>query len=476
MPDETGPPFPILKNVLLTIGSEISGNDLGYLLHKNPARIHTVELPFGSAHVFYPELGEQRSQAALLLDVDPIGLVRNRSEAFAPSLRQYVNDRPYAASSFLSVALSRVLGTAMSGRSKERQELAEEPLFWDATVTAVPCRGDAGLLNRLFEPLGYAVEAKHYHLDDQFPEWGAGPYHTIRMSQKIRLKQLLTHVYVLLPVMDNDKHYWIGDEEVEKLLRKGEGWLTSHPERDLIVARYLKHDRRLSRAALARLTEEEADPDEKESEHAGQEQRIEGPTRLWEQRMDAVLSVLRSREVHSVLDLGCGEGKLLKLLLEDRRFTKITGMDVSLRALDAARRKLRYEQMPSTQKSRIDLIHGSLMYRDKRLDGFDAATAIEVIEHFDPPRLASFERVLFKCARPRVVVVTTPNSEYNHIFGTLPAGAFRHKDHRFEWSRSEFQGWCHRIAAQFGYRVEFLSVGSLDSIAGPPTQMGIFER
>jgi len=462
--------------VLLTISAGIPGSDLGYLLHKNPARLHRVELPFGSAHVFYPQLGQERSEAALLLDIDPVGLVRGRADGVDASLRQYVNDRPYASSSFMSVALARVLGTTMSGRSKERQDLADTALDWESTVTAVPCRGGSELLDRLFAPLGYKVEAKHYNLDDHSPEWGPGPYHTIRLTNKLLLRDLLTHLYVLLPVLDGDKHYWIGEEEVEKLLRKGEGWLSSHPERELIVARYLKHRRELTASALARLVDEEVDPDEKEAEHAQEEERLESGSKLWELRMAAVSSVLRARQVQTVLDVGCGEGKLLKLLLEDRIFTKITGMDVSVRVLQKAVRKLRFEQLPPMQKARIDLIHGSLMYRDKRLGGYDAATVVEVIEHLDPPRLAAFERVLFEHAMPRVAIITTPNAEYNPLFGTLAAGVFRHKDHRFEWTRAQFQAWAQRITERFNYKVQFAPVGPADPLMGPPTQMGVFER
>src|SRR5438270_6429523 len=130
-----------IGEVLLTIAADIPVSDLGYLLHKNPARFHTFNLSFGKAHVFYPEVGCNRSEAALLLDVDPIELVRGRSYAAEAGLHQYVNDRPYAASSFLSVAMSQVFGTAMGGRSKERQELADTPIQFDAVITALPCRG-----------------------------------------------------------------------------------------------------------------------------------------------------------------------------------------------------------------------------------------------------------------------------------------------------------------------------------------------
>ena len=453
--------------------------DLGYLLHKSPFRIHAAEQAFGKTYVFYPEANADVCTAALLLEIDPIGLVRNRrgpsGEAYA--LEEYVNDRPYAASSFLSVAIARTFGTTMTGRSKERQELADMPLPLEARLAVVPCRGGELLLRRLFEPLGYEITAKGHPLDTNFPEWGESRYFTVTLSGTVRLSDLLTHLYVLIPVLDDDKHYWVGDAEVEKLLRHGEGWLRDHPERELITNRYLKHQKRLAREALSRLIgEEEPAADEVAETHAREEEAIEKPISLAEQRMGAVMAALRASGAKRILDLGCGEGRLLRELLKDKAFAEILGMDVSHRALEIASRKLRLEDLPTMQKDRIRLIHGSLTYRDKRLAGYDAATVVEVIEHQDPPRLAAFERVLFEFARPQSVVMTTPNVEYNVRFESLPAGKMRHKDHRFEWTRAEFQFWANAVAARFGYSARFLPVGPEDPIVGSPTQMGIFTR
>jgi 3' terminal RNA ribose 2'-O-methyltransferase Hen1 len=453
--------------------------DLGYLLHKSPFRVHSFEQAFGKTHVFFPETTAERGTASLLLEIDPIGLVRNRRgpSGEAHALEEYVNDRPYAASSFLSVAIARTFGTAMTGRSKERQELADKALPLQARIAVVPCRGGETLLRRLFVPLSYEVEAIRHPLDTKFPEWGESPYFTVTLKATLRLSDLLTHLYVLIPVLDDDKHYWVGDAEVEKLLRHGEGWLREHPERELITNRYLKHQKRLAREALARLIgDEEPEADEIAETHAREEEAVEKPISLAEQRMGAVMAALRSSGAKRVVDLGCGEGRLLRELLRDKTFSEIVGMDVSHRALDIASQKLRLEDLPRMQKERIHLIHGSLTYRDKRLAGHDAATVVEVIEHQDPPRLAAFERVLFEFARPQTVVVTTPNVEYNVKFETLPAGKMRHKDHRFEWTRAEFQSWANNMAKRFGYAVRFLGIGPEDPAVGSPTQMGIFKR
>jgi 3' terminal RNA ribose 2'-O-methyltransferase Hen1 len=453
--------------------------DLGYLLHKNPTKLQTFELSFGRAHVFYPEATAERCTAALLLDVDPVGLVRNRKgpsgEGFA--LEQYVSDRPYAASSFLSVAIARIFGSALGGRSRGRQELADAPMPLVAKVAALPCRGGERFLRSLFEPLGYAVTATRFPLDERFPAWGDSPYFNVELSAERRLSELLTHLYVLIPVLDDDKHYWVGEAEVEKLLRHGEGWLASHPQREAIALRYLKHRRHLMRETLARLVEEDqADPDAEAEAHGQEEETLEKRISLNEERLGAVVAALKGSEAKRVLDLGCGEGKLLKALLAEKQFEEIAGVDVSSRTLERAAERLRLEQLPTKQRERVRLLQGALTYRDRRLQGFDAAAVVEVVEHLDPPRLDSFARALFECARPQTVVMTTPNSEYNVRFENLPAGTLRHKDHRFEWTRAEFQQWTDGVAGRFGYAVRLAPIGPNDPTVGAPTQMAIFTR
>jgi 3' terminal RNA ribose 2'-O-methyltransferase Hen1 len=280
-----------------------------------------------------------------------------------------------------------------------------------------------------------------------------------------------------LPVLDNDKHYWIGKDEIDKLLAKGQGWLESHPEREQIVNRYLKHQRRLVREALARLVaDEDPDLDATEEERTQEEEALERKISLNEQRLGCVLAVLKEAGARRVVDLGCGEGRLLHSLLKDKSFERIVGVDVSHRALEIAKDRLNLDRLPPKQRERVDLFQGALTYRDARLAGYDAACAVEVIEHIDASRLPAFERAVFEFARPATIVITTPNAEYNVNFETLPAGRFRHRDHRFEWTRSEFQAWSRDVADRFGYEVRFLSVGEEHPTLGAATQMGVFRR
>jgi 3' terminal RNA ribose 2'-O-methyltransferase Hen1 len=447
--------------------------DLGFLLHKNPGRVHEIELTFGDAYVFYPEANPERCEAALVLDVDPVGLVRGKGHAEG-LLDQYVNDRPYAASSFLSVALNRAFRTAMSGVCKERQELADSVIPLESVVTPLPMRGGEALVRSLFEPLGWSVEIT--------PVEGAEAgtvsrlYGRLTLTGAARLSALLNHLYVLIPVLDDSKHYWVGDDEIDKLLRRGEGWLDQHPTKDLIVRRYLRHRGVLARQALERLAPETRDEAVEPESRDAPEEALEAPIRLNDERMAAVVDALRATGAKSVADLGCGEGKLLHRLLRERWAERLIGLDPAARELEWAAKRLKLHLPGGPPEEQVSLLHGSLTYRDDRWAGVDAAALVEVIEHLDPDRLPLVERVVFGEARPGAVVVTTPNAEYNALFPNLAPGAFRHPDHRFECTRSEFEAWAHRVGSTYGYQATFSGVGNKDEALGAPTQMAVFTR
>lgn len=455
-------------------------SDLGYLLGKHPDRVQSFDLSFGKVHVFYPTVAESECTANLLLDVDAVAMVRGKNRDQGFSLSQYVNDRPYVASSLMSVAISKVFRSAMTGQCRDRPDLASTAIPLTARLDVLPVRGAEGMVERLFGPLGYSIDTTPFTLDETFPEWGDSPYQSVAISGTTTLANLLTHIYVLMPVFDNRKHYFVSEDEIDKLMAKGEGWLKDHPEKDFITRRYLKHRSPLVRDALSRLVDEsDAEPDDVAADShpviGAKEDQLEKPISLNEQRLGAVLAVLRNSGAKNVIDLGCGEGKLLRSLLDDWQFERIVGVDVSVRSLEYAAKRLKLERLPPLKAARLELIHASLMYKDERFETFDAASVVEVIEHLDPPRLAAFERVVFQYARPKMIALTTPNSEYNIKWETLPAGQFRHADHRFEWTRAEFQDWAIRVASEHGYDVRFLPVGDVDPDVGSPTQMAVFQ-
>lgn len=464
--------------MLLTITNNTKpATDLGFLLHKHPSKIQSFPMSFGSANVFYPYASEEQCMVALLLEVDPVKLVRGNHTKSGNQgmLDQYVNDRPYTISSFMSVAIANCFGTALSGKEKEHPLLATKSMDLAVRMPVLPCKGGDSILNRLFTPLGYKIKAQPHLLDSKFTQWGKSEYYTVELHYFGLLSELLSHLYVLIPVLDDEKHYWVAEDEVSKLLRHGGKWFEQHPERQLIAARYLKHQKKLVRDVLARLVDEDnSDPEQKAELFGKEEYELEKRISLNEQRLFSVINVLKDCGMQKLIDLGCGEGRLLKELLPDRYFTRITGLDVSFRTLQIAKKRLQLEQYAPPVRNRLNLIHGSLLYRDKRLIGYDAAVVMEVIEHLDPARLAVFERNLFEFARPKAVIITTPNIEYNIKFENLPAQKLRHKDHRFEWTREEFQTWAKHIAIQFGYKVNFKPIGNEDQLVGAPTQMGIF--
>lgn len=466
--------------MILTITTtHIPATDLGFLLHKNPARVQSFDLAFGRALVYYPEATSERCTAVLQVDVDPVALVRDRKGPGGSDglLDQYVNDRPYAASSFLSVALNHVFRSALSGICKDRPELVDHPLPLQVGLPSVPCRGGERFLRSLFEPLGYTIKALRLPLDERFPEWGESPYFSVELAQTIPLKDLLAHLYVLIPVLDDDKHYWVGQDEIEKLLRHGEGWLAQHPEKEQITHRYLNRQRRLTRDALERLCVEEGhDPESVSTAREEAEEKLEAPLSLNEQRLQAAVEAILQSGAKRVVDLGCGEGRLLQALMKAGTFEELLGIDVSCRTLEIAHKRLHLEDLPHKWRGKVQIAQGSLTYRDDRVKGADAAAVIEVIEHMEPDRLEAFEQALFGCAKPQVIVLSTPNVEYNVRFPNLAAGKLRHDDHRFEWTRTEFQGWAHQVADRNGYDVQFQPVGPEDPTVGPPTQMAVFSR
>ncbi|HEY3245727.1 MAG TPA: methyltransferase [Phycisphaerae bacterium] len=500
--------------------------EIGHLLHKHPETVFERELTFGKAWVFYPEAHDERTTCALLLEVDPIGLVRGRGAA---GMDQYVNDWPYVAGSHMAVALGACFGSALAGNAKEKIERLTERWPLEVHIPALSCRAGEGLIREFFEPLGYTVDIIVYPLDERFAEWGNAHVFSVRLTGAQPVRALVNHLYVLLPALDAAKHYYVGEDEVDKLLRKGEEWLADHPQRDLIVRRYLKYKFGLTRLALSRLMQEQVDEEvDPDAEEMDLEHRVddalactsaasEPPTRvggdvrtsiacashpalaggvlsgeapvneidderaprLHELRLATVLGVLRDprRAIRSAIDLGCGEGRFLRILLKERQLMRVVGLDVSPSALQRCERRVTPRRLPAHQRERISILHGSLLYRDERLAGFDAATLIEVIEHIEPGRLPELERVLFEHARPRNVIITTPNAEYNVVWPTLPANKLRHRDHRFEWTRQEFREWCGRVGERFGYAVALYDIGPISAehpTVGTPTQMAMF--
>ncbi|QDP95682.1 3' terminal RNA ribose 2'-O-methyltransferase Hen1 [Microlunatus elymi] len=290
----------------------------------------------------------------------------------------------------------------------------------------------------------------------------------------------MRHLYVLLPVLGGRKHYWVGPDEVDKLLRAGAGWLPDHPERELIMNRYLAFRHGYVQDATDRLLGVDVGHLPKGPEP------VEGPVTqprrtLAQGRQGAVLELLIKSGARRVVDLGCGEGTLLLQLARDAQFVEILGADASPRALDRAERRLSEARLSERQRERIRLRQSSVTYRDPELAGFDAVVLMEVIEHLDQDRIPDLERTVFGAARPRAVIITTPNRDANTAFAGLADGGLRHRDHRFEWSRTEFARWADETAAAYGYDASLHGIDTdgladLNTALGAPTQAAVFTR
>jgi 3'' terminal RNA ribose 2''-O-methyltransferase Hen1 len=433
--------------------------DLGFILYKHPDRVFRSDSSRNKnlkAVGFYPEAGDERCEFVLLVEVDPVERVRGL--AWNGGIAQYVEPLPFLASSYMSQAISLCLRSAMNGivSSKDPSEDARLRAMavehWPLEIKVSPIRTSPALIERMFQPLGWEVTIDSMPLDVPGVERD-NALHTVTLKGSSTVQDALTQLYVLLPALDPVRHYFYDEAEVAKLLEKSRNWLETHPARNLIVGRYLSKSRELREAAMSQFEEAVEAPQEaaiEVSAHSARHMRI----------AEAVSAMGDVR----IVDLGCGEGKLLSRLAFLPGKIEIVGVEPSLRDLEKARKNL--SRNPARQMDpRVKLRHGSIAYADDSLRNFDVAILSEVIEHIDPERLDHAERCVFGFMKPEVVIVTTPNAGFNTVFG-LSDGEFRHRDHRFEWSVDEATDWCRRVAATYGYEFEIDGAGGYDENVG----------
>jgi 3' terminal RNA ribose 2'-O-methyltransferase Hen1 len=438
--------------------------DLGHLLHKHPDRAFKSEGSQSDYYCFFPVATAEYCKACLVLNFNSRPESNGHGRPFLPQLQsQYINDRPYVAGSQLSIAIADVFGTAMNGKSKDRQNLADIALPFEIEISAVHCNAGADFIQKIFEPLGYTVEVSNTKLNEKFPAWGQAPYFSIKLNTTKRISEILRQIYVLLPVLDNFKHYYIEDAEKEKILRLGEGWLQNHPLVEIITQRSLKNIRSLSNEALEILLGSEPIT----SSSLDGEAKLESPIRLNELRFNKVEEVLITSGVKRVLDFGCGEGRFLEKLIRNPWFSEVIGADVSIASLERATKRLER----NSSKNKAKLIHSSFTYHDDRLKDIDSMVMLEVIEHIDLTNLDFVEKNIFEFIKPKLLIITTPNADYNTKF---QQPGFRHPDHRFEWTRDEFKVFCEK-SIKYGYTYEISFIGDIEPALGGPTQMGVFK-
>lgn len=435
--------------------------DLGFVLQKHPESVFRSEVSFGRVTGFYPRADADGCEFALVVEVDHVERVRGVS--WDAGSAGYIDPHPYAASSYLATAIPAALRSALNGKPARGPDEAAAARMaglaardWDLAVRVCPVPASERAVAELFGPVGFEVETKALRSGHPM----ASPMLDVVLRGKMPVSRALSALYVLLPVTDGKKHYFYTEQEAEKLLSKGEGWLAVHPRREAIVQRYLGRSRQIAAAASERLGN---------APKAGevQPEKVPGP---WSGshalRHEAILRILGERGSRRIVDLGCSEGSLLEMICSMPLVEEAVGVDPSLSDLERAGKRC-------GPKGRV--LQGSAIYVDSRLRGFDTVVMCEMIEHVDPSRVELVERAVFGTMRPDTVILTTPNRSFNEAFG-LPPGSFRHQDHRFEWTSTECSGWARRVAAQFGYSVEVTGVGGDHPEHGSISTLCVFTK
>lgn len=468
--------------------------DLSFLLRKHPDKVQRFDLPTGVATVFFPESSAERAEMTMVLTVDPIELIRNKSIRHGAGfpLGQFVNDRPYATTSLVSHAVAKVFSSAMTGGLASDPEAPFRRTDITLRLPALPVvahreLAGADLVRALFEPLGWTIAATPLPADPQHPEWGDSRYLDVTLSAHTTVADALRQFCALVPVVTDAQHYWVSSNQAEALVRLGtligseasseppadlasRSWLAGHSLAELIVRRYLVHQRDLVDECWALLG---GLPDaEGETGHA--EKVTQRAPRLADLRSAAIHAQLSGLGATSVVDMGCGEGALLRVLSRDASFRRLIGTDVDSRALRRAAESLNLFDADERLRDRVQLLHSSATYRDDRLKGADALVLMEVIEHLDADRLPTLVDTVFGFTRPGHVLVSTPNIEYNAFYPTPFETGYRHSDHRFEFTRAEFEEWASGIGEAYGYTVRFAGIGEADPEHGASTQMAVF--
>lgn len=483
---------------------------LSFLLSKNPQNLYDRSEKGYRVRLTYTVFTDTEVEAVLIVTPDPVELVKNSPDVY--DITQYINDREFVTSSLFCSYARSALGTALNGRPKEEYSEWVNHAF-NLTISFGPVASDLpdAVINDLFEYLGYEVTIERGQADYRFQLKERSSARFISISGLSTVQAALKQLFVLIPVLDNYKHYYLSEQEIDKLQRYGEGWLDRHPLRELIIKRSLRFQDLIDQAALiygdkrweqpaegynvwkpavgreeiAKTAEikgieeleelEELDGIDEAERLDGESARESAPfVSLNEQRYQAIVKIVENIPAKQTLvDFGAGEGKLSVRLGFIPGVKEILAVEpterAQLRAIErfdkAARREAFVKPIP---------VWGSLFYYDERLRCKDVMILCEVIEHIDEYRLPGTMECLFKEYQPKTLIVTTPNAEYN-AFYQMPE-KMRHKDHRFEWTRQEFSEWCNGWANLYPYEVQIEGIGDQTEEYGQPTQTAIFTR
>ncbi|MCM3572375.1 3' terminal RNA ribose 2'-O-methyltransferase Hen1 [Mesobacillus subterraneus] len=431
---------------------------ISHLLAKNPNNLYERNQKGHAVRLFFSSFTEREVEATVFVAPDSLELVKNQGNQY--DITHYINDREFAVSSIFISLIRTALGTALNGQPKEEYiKWVKHPFDLELSFGPVASGLSDHQIVDLFEPLGFNVSINRPQIEYNFNLKSKSSVRFITLKGRTPLQMALRQIFVLIPVLDNYKHYFIDEKEIEKLERYGEGWLDDHPQKSFILKKALRFKN------VYELVEGQ------EKDTAAPEMR---KIRLNDMRYEKIVDTVNGFEnKESIVDLGSGEGKLSTRLGFIPGVKEILAVEPSEEA--SIRAMERFAQAEGKDYFiKPTQLWGSLFYYDERLKGKDVIILCEVIEHIDEERLSKVFQTILQDYRPKNLVVTTPNKEYNALYEMDTE--FRHGDHRFEWSREEFEAWCKARNEEGEYELIFDGIGELDEQFGFPTQMCIFKR
>lgn len=439
---------------------------ISYLLSKNPSNLYDRDEKGSRVRLVYTAFTEEETELLIYVTPDPVELVRNSPNTF--DITQYINDREFAVSSLFCSYIKSALATALNGKPKD-DFIKWVDYKFDLILGFGPVASDLpdAVIESIFTPIGYEVKIERGITDYSFKLKSRSSARYINLTGRQTLQNAIRHLFILIPVLDNYKHYYMDKSEVDKLERYGTGWLDDHPMRDLIIKRALKFKELISEVASPKkedLLQGDSEPVEES----------EIKVRLNEQRYQTIVDIVtKLPQKETVVDFGSGEGKLsvrLGFIPGVKEVLAVEPSQVSqlraIRKIDKVRSSEGF--VAPTQ------VWGSLFYFDTRLCDKDVMILSEVIEHIDEYRLAPIIETVFAQYSPKTLIINTPNYEYNVVFEMKDN--LRHSDHRFEWTREQFSLWCKELGARYNYSVNIGGIGEEDTDHGFPTQIAIFSK
>ena len=459
---------------------------VSHLLSKNPNNVYDRTDKGVRVRMVYTTATERETEVLMHAEPDPVDLVRGTPDGY--DITQYINDREFVTSSLFCSYIRSALGTALNGKPKEAYaRWVGHPFDMELSFGPVASDLPDRAIEELFSPLGYAVTLERDELTYTFDLKKKSTVRRIILRGQVTVQNALRQLFLLIPVLDNYKHYFISEDEIDKIKRYGEGWLDSHPLKEMIIKRtlrfaelirqYERQEGALSAPAEAVNAEEDNVSTEGKGDGIDDPSLQEDPpVRLNELRYRAITDVVAGLPLkRRIVDMGAGEGKL------SARLAYIPGVESILAVEPSGQSRLRAMERFAKLEERSGIaampepIIGSLFYFDEQLQNQDVMILCEVIEHIDAYRLNGIMDTIMNEYQPEVLLVTTPNKEYNQVYA-MERESFRHHDHRFEWTRAELAAQCEMWTKQAEYTFEIRGIGEYAEGFGQPTQLVIFRK